>query len=203
MTKSGESRQGVAADIERPHEAVVGSAARRDAFLGRAVFSSFLFVLLLSMGFFAYLGMKITESHYSDRESIAVIADKPVKEESDASVSSEPESGASSELTTETPVSAAPAKETVAVSVLNGGAASGSAGKVVGILTKAGFSKAVAGDADGDYSGLTVYYSEGQSAAADLVKGALIGSYPSVTVKPADPKHPETSKSPVVVIVGA
>jgi hypothetical protein len=123
--------------------------------------------------------------------------------------------GESSEASTNTPLTTTPTapsaslkttqtveKAKVQVKVLNGGAVPGSAGKIVKALQSAGFTLAKGGDAKGDYSGVSVFYLEGNQAEANEVKAALGRDLALVKFEVAkDPKQ-ETGSTSVVVVLG-
>lgn len=87
------------------------------------------------------------------------------------------------------------------VTVLNGGAAPGSAGKIKEFLADKGYGKAEAGNVDnGSYDGIAVYYKENfKKAAQDLAK-ILEEKYPDVSVKEASSS--EEQQGGLVVILG-
>lgn len=94
--------------------------------------------------------------------------------------------------------------ETIAVSVLNGGAAGGSAGKVTTYLQSKGYKKAKAGNTNGSNVGIVVYYSEDMEDEAKVLQLVLLDSYKGVTASPAkDAKNKDATSAPIVVILGS
>jgi len=174
---------------------------RKDEFFGKMLITMVACVGVSALAFLGYLGYRVKEARSSDQTSIGSlgkgasttteVVPKVVKEEV---VVSSPAKDISEKISVQ--------KETLAVTVLNGGAPKGSAATLVSLLKADGFAKAVTGNSVGDYSGLVVYRAEGSDSAAEAVRKALSAKYPSVSVKPADPKNSETTKSAIVVIFG-
>ncbi len=173
---------------------------RKDAVLGRIIFTSIVVITILAIGFFWYLGYWATNLGSSEKTSIAMIGRTP-----DVTTSVSPETPKAT--TTESAPKGAPTpvavqKETLAIVVLNGGAPKGSAANLAEALKADGFKKAVTGNSSGDYSGLVVYRADGNDAAAEAVRKTLSVKYPTVSVKPADPKNVETTKATITIIFG-
>ena len=107
---------------------------------------------------------------------------------------------------TATPASSAPANaqpgKTTVVSVLNGGAAGGSAGKLAATLRQEGYTQVTARDATGNYTGVVIYHAANLSAEAETLKTAVAKTYPNVTIAPAIASNKATSTSPLTVIIG-
>ena len=165
----------------------------KDELFGRMIVSITILVTVSAVAYFGYIGYLMRESLSSNRTSIKTLEKDPV-----------PASVTSVLTPTDTPAPADTSfqKETLPLLVLNGGAPKGSAAVLVTLLTADGFAKATAGSSTANYSGLIVYRSDGNDVAAEAVRKTLETKYPSVSVQPADPKRPETSKTPVVVIFG-
>lgn len=89
----------------------------------------------------------------------------------------------------------------VQISVLNGGAAKGSAGVVAEMLKKAGYTKVTVGNAVADAVGVTVYYKTDLEKAAQAVGQSLFKTYPKAMLKPAQTSG-DQGVAPVTVIVG-
>lgn len=87
------------------------------------------------------------------------------------------------------------------VKVLNGGGPKGSAGKLQEFLKKQGYTQTLLGNAEGDYTGVTVFYLDGNTENANGVKKTLSSEYSNIQVKAAAPKSEEAVAS-VVVIIG-
>ncbi|NTW30293.1 MAG: LytR C-terminal domain-containing protein [Candidatus Moranbacteria bacterium] len=170
-----------------------------DDLRGKGVLSVIILLLLAGAGFFVLLGYRVIRFGEDARESIesltststqfeVVIEPVPASELVTSSEESQLENGEVE-------------KSTLEISVLNGGAVKGAAGTVAGLLVKAGFTKAVAGNADGNYSGVTVYHTDNE-AAATAVKSSLDSTYKVIRIVAADMSKPETKTAPVTVILG-
>lgn len=93
---------------------------------------------------------------------------------------------------------------TIAIKVLNGGAAGGSAGKVAAYLKQNGYAKAEAGNANGANAGIVIYYSAPMADEAKALQLLLLKQYKGVTSKPVEEaKIPEAKTAPLVVVLGA
>jgi cytoskeletal protein RodZ len=90
----------------------------------------------------------------------------------------------------------------VALSVLNGGAAKGSAGAAVDLLKKDGYINVTSGNSIKDYVGVVIYYAPALEKEAESIKMTVIKKYPLAKTLPADVKNKETSVSQVTVILG-
>ena len=83
-----------------------------------------------------------------------------------------------SEISTTTPVVTAPAKDTLAVSILNGSGVAGLAGKMAEIVKGAGYQKVTTGNADAyAYQGVTIRYRNGMKGAAEDLSTLLRDRY--------------------------
>lgn len=94
------------------------------------------------------------------------------------------------------------AAEKLFVSVLNGGAAKGSAGTLVDFLKKDGYINVTPGNTLKNYAGIIIYYAAGLEKEAETIKVTVIKKYPQVKILPADVKNKETSVSQVTIILG-
>lgn len=93
-------------------------------------------------------------------------------------------------------------KATLAVKVLNSGAAKGSAVKVQDFLKKNGYAKTQSGSAVGNYTGTVVYYLGSNEMNATAIQQLLVKDYPNVSVKIASSSTAENGSAPVVVMLG-
>ncbi|MFZ1720269.1 MAG: LytR C-terminal domain-containing protein, partial [Candidatus Moraniibacteriota bacterium] len=94
----------------------------------------------------------------------------------------EPKNVENTEVKTDSTV----ANKKISVKVMNGGAVKGSASVVAGVLMGSGYSTVGTGNATGDYTGVTVYFTAPATEAdANAVKVTLLPKYPSSTVKPS------------------
>lgn len=92
---------------------------------------------------------------------------------------------------------------TTDIRVLNGGSFGGSAGKVADKLKTGKFVKVTTGNTAGKYVGMTVYYLDGYTSAADAVRTALAATYPKGMTAAADAaKVPESVSASIVVVLG-
>ncbi len=92
--------------------------------------------------------------------------------------------------------------KSTAISVLNGGAVGGSAGKLVTAIKQDGYTAVTAGDATADYTGVVIYYAETVAKEAEALKTTVAKAYPNVTTAKALATTKETSTSPLTVIIG-
>ncbi len=95
------------------------------------------------------------------------------------------------------------ANKKIAIKVMNGGAAKGTASIVAGVLMGSGYATVGTGNATGDYTGVTVFFkSPATEADANAVKEALLKKYPASVTRSAISGNAETATSPITVIVG-
>lgn len=189
-------------NTEPTKEAIVEQEAAvprssREPLLGALLFGVLLIVTLAAIGgagYAAYSGWKSGKER-SARPSIAELAVK----EREADPAPEAVAPASAPETAAQPAADAKSKE---ISVMNGGAAKGTAGTVAEMLKQAGFTKVTAGNTVKDYTGTVVYYAAGLEKEAASLKEALIKKYPTVSVSPAVAGNKETSMAPLTVIIG-
>jgi hypothetical protein len=172
--------------------------SRRDDLLGKTVMFSVAVLVVGVAAFFVYIAYRMAGSDATEGASIASIANEN-QTPTDAKETSKAEEAPITEKKIE---DASFKKDSVAISVLNGGAPKGSAAIIADILKSDGFSRTTTGNSSGDYSGLVVYRKEGNEEAAEAVRKTLSVKYPSVSVKAADLKNSETSVTPVVVVFG-
>ncbi len=169
-----------------------------DELWGKMVIVVFGLGLISMIGFFGFLGYQFYNQRSEEGPSIA---EMPKNEEPSA----QPAAEAAPVTETQPAAEAAPAADAkqVAISVLNGGGAKGSAGVLADALKQAGYTKVTPGNATGDYAATTVFYGEGQEAAAKTILTEVVKKYPKATVAPADPKKADTTGSAVVIVIGA
>jgi hypothetical protein len=167
-----------------------------DEFFGGLVISILVLSVFLTLGFFAFLGYRIYDQRSGESLSISEITisepeNVPNFEQNEAAAEEKtPENVATTDV------------KQLAVSVLNGGGAKGSAGVLVDILKKAGFSKVTAGNADGDYVGVIVFYQKEQESGAKEVLSDIAKQYPKATISKADPNRKETGAVMITVVIG-
>ncbi len=164
-----------------------------------------LFIGLLAVGavFLPELDRAREEADQS-RPSIAALKDSsiPPSEPETFVATPEPAPAETTPATPAAPETPAVDPATLAVTVLNGGAAGGSAGKAATVLKTAGYKLATASDARGNYTGVTVYFQSGKDKEAEAVRQALLATYPNAVAKAAVSATDETGKTTVVVIMG-
>ena len=88
------------------------------------------------------------------------------------------------------------------ISVLNGGAAKGSAGVLAEFLKTEGYDKTVAGNTLRDYAGTTIYHAASFEKEAEVIRTSVVKKYPQAKVLPADAANKETSVSQITIILG-
>ena len=184
--------------IEQPvADSAVPSRPSREPLLGAMLFGLLLIVTLAAIGgagYAAYSGWKSGKER-SARPSIAELAVK----EREADPAPEAAAPATAAEAAAQPAVDAKSKD---VSVMNGGAAKGTAGTVAEMLKQAGFTKVTAGNTVKDYTGTVVYYAAGLEKEAASLKEALIKKYPAASVSPAVAGNKETSMASLTVIIG-
>lgn len=155
---------------------------------------------LAIFAFLFYIGQRFwwNKGAQDTRSSIAVLS----SEETVALVPAVEPSGETPPPAPAPPIVAVD-KKTLAVSVLNGGGAKGSAGVVADMLKKEGYEKTIIGNTVGNFTGVSIYYSTGNEAVAELLKAVIVKKYPEAKVLPADPKNSETNAKGIIVILGA
>lgn len=88
------------------------------------------------------------------------------------------------------------------ITVLNGGAATGSAGKLATAL-KADKIDASTGSTQGDFTGTVIYYATGKEDAAKALLPFVQKTFADATTKPQDATKKETATADITVILGA
>jgi hypothetical protein len=168
-----------------------------DELFGRLVLVFLVLGVLSMVGFLVFLGYRVYDQRSGNVPSIADIPKTkvPVEPEAVSSPDVEPEKKVESEI----PLIEA---KNVSISVLNGSGIKGAAGALAENLKKVGFVKTIAGDAGGNYSGVTVFYRNGQDVAAKTVLSEVVKQYPKAVLAPTDPKRTETGTAPIVVLLG-
>lgn len=175
-----------------------------------SVLGTLLFVVLIAstvaslvgVGFVAYTKWQMSRQE-SIRPSIMALTTEQAAGQEDATDQPMPSDvSAEQEVVSGTPVDASVEAKKSTISVLNGGGAKGSAAAAADFLKKEGYTQAAAGNATGDYTGVTVYYATGSEAAAASIKEVLVKKYPNTATKAALPGNKETTTAPITVILG-
>jgi cytoskeletal protein RodZ len=172
--------------------------SRRDDFLGKTIIFVVIILIIGAATFLVFLGYRLAGSGSIENASIVSISSQGPSSVSEQETHEQKEA----KVPQDTAKDGVFMKNSISIVVLNGGAPKGSAGIVADILKTDGFLKATAGNASGDYSGMVVYWKEGNESAAKAVQAALSAKYPSIAVKASDPKNKETLSAPIVAILG-
>lgn len=182
-----------------------GRAEPNEAFFG----SLLLFCLALSLfsatGYFGFVGYRYFKRVQTEK-AIPSLEALP-KAEVVASIPETPDPNRENSAETVAPAAdpSTPTvvdRKTLALKVLNGGAAKGVAGTYAEKLKAAGFAKTVVGNTFGDYTGQTLYYAKGQSVEADVIKAEVMKTYPTITVKEASSGDKDALAATYVLILG-
>jgi cytoskeletal protein RodZ len=192
---------------ERPsHKSIIVPQKSRESLWGVLLFA---FMLLFVIASVAAIGWVVYSRWKAEREagnnpSITELL-KKTEQEVDNTASAEmpvPENknvDALANAINEEIISAAKKLE---ISVLNGGAAKGSAGGLADFLKKEGYLKTDMGNTEKNYSGVTIYYAPSLEKETEAIKGSVAKKYPQVKILPADLRNKETSVSQVTIILG-
>jgi cytoskeletal protein RodZ len=159
-------------------------------------------VIIAALGIFWWLNRKDNAQENSRKISIANIADNS----SEAEVAQQ--SGEGSVEQKKEAVESAPTESVkevlpkdLTVSVLNGGAPAGVAGKIKSLLIGKGYEKTVAKNAEkDDHTGQRVYYQAGFEKAAAQIVALLKTDYPQIDAKEAS--SAEEKSANIVVMLG-
>ncbi len=191
---------------ETPSQTANGRSSSKEAMLGMFLFISlilFFLVIVSYVGFALYGGVHDRMST-EEGESIALLPKAEMKQSESIEMakpmeeSKEPLAQESrTQMTTPEP------NTKIAIKVLNGGAAKGSASVYADILKGAGYTSVTAGNSAGDYTGVSVYYAQaGTQANAEAVKAALSKKAPNAEVRIGVANSADTGSSAITVIVG-
>lgn len=178
----------------------------RESLWGAFLFAfMFLFVIvsIASIGWGVYTGWKSNRLAKAE-PSIAVLSQQSNEQKNivvtdEAKASENGQSKQSEEQTL--PSDPAGAKKML-ISVLNGGAAKGSAGIAATFLKGEGYVNVTPGNTLKDYLGTVVYYAASLEKEAEAIKTTLVKKYPQAKILPADAKNKETSVSQITIILG-
>jgi cytoskeletal protein RodZ len=179
--------------VRRSHESLLG-------FLIMLVIVIFLVVLASYGGWLLYQGVK---EYRGDTNRVSIeripLGMSAEEKKDEPKKSEENKSEESVSVKSDAPA----VSKKIAVKVMNGGAAKGSASVVAGVLMGSGYGTVSTGNATGDHTGLTVYFkAPATQADANAVKESLLKKYPGAVVKPSVAGTADTVASPVTVIVG-
>lgn len=209
---STDQQKDMQASVDTPSESlesteeIVTHKETNEVFLGGMVVAVLCFLLIILIGTFGYFGYRLWKSAQVERTipSIQELGEKQVAVSAEQpSAAPQPET-----LATQTPESTNPSGTqtvdlaSVEVKVLNGGALRGSAGTMVDILKKAGYTKAAFGNTVADYTGTKIYYGTQSQGAAEGVRQLVAKTYPGVSLAPAEANDKDATAAAIVVILG-
>lgn len=188
------------------HKSIIVPQKSRESLRGALLFAFMLIFVVASVGgigWVVYSRWKI-EREAGNSPSITGLLKKTEQKADNAASAEMPVSenknvDTSANAINEGTISAAKKLE---ISVLNGGAAKGSAGTLADFLKKEGYLKTDMGNTLKDYVGVTIYYSAVLEKEAGIVKESVVKKYPQVKIMLADPKNKETLVSQVTIIIG-
>ncbi|MFA9262622.1 MAG: LytR C-terminal domain-containing protein [Undibacterium sp.] len=175
-------------------------AEPNEAFFGTLLIGCLALSLIAASGYFAFSGYRYLKSLKAE-ESIPSIAQLPVVETEKSVMTEVVEEKGETKPNPETKTQTVD-KKTVAVKVLNGGAAKGVAGAYVEKLKKDGFTKATVGNSFGNYIGAVMYYAKGQETSVAVLKEMISKDYPALLTKEAESGNKDTTAAPIVLILG-
>lgn len=188
------------------HRRIVAPQKSRESLWGALLFAAmivFVMASIGSIGWTAYSHWKKVRAN-GNNPSITGLLKETEQEMSgvasdEISPPLENEILENAKITNEETISAAKKLE---VSVLNGGAAKGSAGVLADFLKKEGYLKTDMGNTQKDYVGVTIYHAAGLEKEVEAVKASVAKKYPQAKILPADSRNKETSVSQVTIILG-
>jgi hypothetical protein len=178
----------------------------REPLLGAALFAVMILFVLASIGGIGWVVYSKwqTERAAESRPSITELLER-AGEQTDAPSAESPQATDAAQATDDKAVTgtgSADAAKKLEISILNGGAAKGSAGILADFLKSEGYLKTDAGNTLKDYTGVTIYYAANLEKEAEAIKTSVAKKYPQVKILPADTNNKETSVSQITVIVG-
>ena len=184
-------------------QASVGKVKSRGPLFGTLLFGSMILIVFAALG---AIGWGVYKGYQMNKERVALPSIQTLpKEEIVSEVAATPKTVPTEEskvVPSATPSEDIKQAKATDLKVLNGGAAKGSATTAADILKKDGYTKVATGNTLADFSGVTVYHAAGLEKIAEIVKAALLKTYPNAAVKPAQKDKSETSLAPLTVILG-
>ncbi len=195
MTEQKEKQPNVASQNTPSQE-----SASREPLFGTLLFGGialFVFLALALIGFWGYRGWQANK----EQRDLPSIASLPITEEKET-VAPPVEEVKQEPIPEMSPEELLKKTKETSIQILNGGAAKGSAGVVGEALKKDGYTKVTVGNTTGNYTGTTVYFANDLEKEAEILKNALLKSYPKAQVKAALVDNKETSTAPLTVILG-
>ena len=184
-------------------QASVGKVKSHGPLFGGILFGIIILIVFVTLG---TIGWGAYKGYLMNKERVALPSIQTLpKEEAVAEVAASPKVVPAEESKTvpaATPSEDIKQAKATDLKVLNGGAAKGSATTAADVLKKDGYTKVTTGNTLADFAGVTVYYAAGLEKIAEIVKAALLKTYPNAAVKPAQKDKSETSLAPLTVILG-
>jgi len=178
-------------------------ARSHESFWGAVLFAGMLLFVVASIGgvgWAAYTKWQ-SEKVAKSQPSITVLPEQS-NEQKSVTPKEEAQAAGSTEAKEEPASDTIAAAKKLGISVLNGGAAKGSAGVLADFLKKEGYLKTVAGNTINNYTGVVVYYASGLEKEAEIIKESVVKKYPQAKILPADTNNKETSVSQATIILG-
>jgi hypothetical protein len=178
-----------------------GKYGEKKTSLGTKLFLSFLILAILGIVGYGIFQYREKQKIIKAQEKMSLVS--AIREQPPISAKSMPEDKRDQEEISLPAQEISPKKSLaeIKISVLNGGAPAGTAGKVKALLVSAGYAKAEAGNALGsDNSGVYIYFSNGYSREAEDLKLAFKDKYPVAETKEAS--SGEQKSANLVVIMG-
>ncbi|MEI8096879.1 MAG: LytR C-terminal domain-containing protein [Candidatus Moraniibacteriota bacterium] len=193
-------------EIAVPQVENIPQTSSRESLWGALLFTSMLLFVIASIVSIIWIGYsQWKDGRVADaKPSITVLSEKSddVEKSTDVDTAKTTENESAKQVEEKTSASESISAKRMAIVVLNGGAAKGSAGIIATFLKGEGYVSVTAGNTLKDYENTVVYYASGLEKEANSIKTSLIKKFPKVTILPADVKNKETSASQITVILG-
>lgn len=191
-------------DTRTVNNGVIPSQKKKEHFLGTILLIIIIFFILssvLGLGWVGYSQWRNVQAE-KNKPTIQTLTEPeadPVAQserqeagEADApAAQADPQSEAAKDITKEK------------VSVLNGGAAAGSAAKLADALKADGLTAVTTGSTTGDFTGTVVYYHKDKEGEAKVLLPLVQKQYKDAVLKEQDATKKETATEALTVILGA
>lgn len=177
-------------------------AEPNEAFFGSVLIVCLALSLIAATGYFGVAGYRYYQQYKAEQAAPSI--ESLPKAEVEVADSQTPTEipPAQNDPTTQPNDETMKQAKAIAIKVLNGGAAKGSAGTVAAVLQKEGFTSVSVGNTLADFTGVTVYFASGLESAAGVVRTVLMSSYPKAEIKPVVTTNKETTAAPLTIILG-
>ncbi len=185
-------------------DTVAVTKTSRESFFGTLFFWFMIFLvmsILGAVGWGAYRGIEFNQKQTALPSISGLPRETAPAEEVPAQVNVVAESPTITDTSAPQEVDRKKA-QALAIKVLNGGAAKGSAGVLVEFLKKSAFTQVTAGNTLNDYAGTTIYYAPQLEKEAGFVRDVMLKTYPKTEIQPSIKSNSETSQAPLTIIVG-